>query len=57
MSHGVENYISRLWGTGISDAFFNNSLISDSVRSMDTKHGKVFSPTPSCYISYVAATL
>ena len=22
ISHGVENYFPRLWGTGISDAFF-----------------------------------
>ena len=22
ISHGVENYFSRLWGTGISDAIF-----------------------------------
>ena len=21
--HGVENYLTRLWGTGISDAIFN----------------------------------
>ena len=23
ISHGVENYFPRLWGTGISDAIFN----------------------------------
>ena len=23
ISHGVENYFSRLWGTGISDAILN----------------------------------
>ena len=27
VSHGVENYFSRLWGTGISDAIFLNYII------------------------------
>ena len=26
ISHGVENYFPRLWGTGISDAIFYNQL-------------------------------
>ena len=26
ISHGVENYFPRLWGTGISDAIFCTSL-------------------------------
>ena len=26
ISHGVENYFPRLWGTGISDAIFFTSL-------------------------------
>ena len=26
ISHGVENYFPRLWGTGISDAIFHNSF-------------------------------
>ena len=25
--HGVENYFPRLWGTGISDAIFDNDLV------------------------------
>ena len=27
ISHGVENYFPRLWGTGISDTIFNVELI------------------------------
>ena len=27
ISHGVENYFPRLWGTGISDAILINSII------------------------------
>ena len=26
ISHGVENYFPRLWGTGISDAIFINTF-------------------------------
>ena len=33
ISHGVENYFPRLWGTGISDAIFDN-----------LSHAEVFSP-------------
>ena len=29
ISHGVENHIPRLWGTGISDAIFLFLLVSD----------------------------
>ena len=25
ISHGVENYMPRLWGTGIFDAFFHDT--------------------------------
>ena len=28
ISHGVENYFPRLWGTGISDAIFENIIVS-----------------------------
>ena len=28
ISHGVENYFPRLWGTGISDAILHNCVIS-----------------------------
>ena len=27
ISHGVENYFPRLWGTGISDAIFTRLLL------------------------------
>ena len=27
ISHGVENYFPRLWGTGISDAIFHKYII------------------------------
>ena len=27
ISHGVENYFPRLWGTGISDAIFSETTI------------------------------
>ena len=29
ISHGVENYFSRLWGTGISDAIFKSADLSN----------------------------
>ena len=32
ISHGVENYFLRLWGTGISDAIFD-CLINISISS------------------------
>ena len=35
ISHGVENYFPRLWGTGISDAILHNCAISiDSYSSV-----------------------
>ena len=30
ISHGVENYFPRLWGTGISDAIFIGYFLSGS---------------------------
>ena len=32
ISHGVENYFSRLWGMGISDAIFMSSLCGIGIR-------------------------
>ena len=34
ISHGVENYVSRLWGIGISDTIFFYDVPSDSMRSV-----------------------
>ena len=34
ISHGVENYFPRLWGTGISDAIFVNLSMSVKPESL-----------------------
>ena len=31
MSHGVENYFPKLWGTGIFDAIFNYFIFHDQI--------------------------
>ena len=35
ISHGIENYFPRLWGTGISDAIFNNKIHPSSPLDHD----------------------
>ena len=41
ISHGVENYFPRLWGTGISDAIFINLIFANRklVRSTVLSNG------------------
>ena len=33
VSHGVENYLPRLWGTGISDAIFRHTITNNFLLS------------------------
>ena len=47
ISHGVEQYFPRLWGTGIFDAIFSNILCMDYFIP-----NKVFLPTVRKQIYY-----
>ena len=38
ISHGVEKYFPRLWGTGIFDAIFNAALIRTAMFCVDKLH-------------------
>ena len=38
ISHGVENYFSRLWGTGISDAIFCRLADRSTPTGLATVH-------------------
>ena len=43
ISHGVENYFPRLWGTGISDATLHNYAISiDSFSPINKFYSFIF---------------
>ena len=44
ISHGVEKYFPRLWGTGISDAIFQN-LISSVFKALKIYLSKPYSFT------------
>ena len=46
ISHGVENYFPRLWGTGISDAIFKCMLFS---KVFIFNLGLSFKPKPNGY--------
>ena len=37
ISHGVENYFPRLWGTGIFDAIFKSTLLPYEIRLWGSK--------------------
>ena len=57
ISHGVENYFPRLWGTGISDAIFifslNDLQCFQASWVVDITHDNVFSCLQSAYFSIV----
>ena len=48
ISHGVENYFPRLWGTGISDAIFISDLLQNKIPTVGQllSNGKQLSAFP-----------
>ena len=50
ISHGVENYFPRLWGTGISDAIFLITLFSQHSCTLEGEGGQPSTKVLTTYI-------